>query len=61
MTKPLLFSPLTIRDVTLRNRVVMSPMATYSAVDGLANDWHLGHYARLALGGPASVMVERPR
>jgi 2,4-dienoyl-CoA reductase-like NADH-dependent reductase (Old Yellow Enzyme family) len=58
MTKPLLFTPLTIRDVTLRNRVVISPMATYSAVDGIANDWHLGHYARLALGGAASVMVE---
>ncbi len=58
MSKPLLFSPLTIRDVTLPNRVVISPMATYSAVEGLANDWHLGHYARLALGGPASVMVE---
>lgn len=58
MAKPLLFTPLTIRDVTLRNRVVISPMATYSANDGLANDWHLGHYARLALGGASSVMVE---
>ena len=58
MSKPLLFSPLTIRDVTLKNRVVISPMATYSAVDGLASDWHLGHYARLALGGASSVMVE---
>ncbi len=58
MTQPLLFTPLRIRDVTLRNRIVVSPMATYSAVDGLANDWHLGHIARLALGGAASVMVE---
>ncbi len=58
MTKPLLFTPLEIRDVTLKNRVVISPMATYSAVDGLASDWHLGHYARLVLGGAASVMVE---
>ena len=58
MSKPLLFTPLTIRDVTLKNRVMISPMATYSAVDGLANDWHLGHIARLALGGAASVMVE---
>jgi 2,4-dienoyl-CoA reductase-like NADH-dependent reductase (Old Yellow Enzyme family) len=58
MSQPLLFSPLNIRDVTLENRVVISPMATYSAVEGVANDWHLGHYARLALGQPASVMVE---
>jgi len=58
MTKPLLLTPLTIRDVTLQSRIVISPMATYSAVDGIANDWHLGHYARLALGQPASVMVE---
>jgi 2,4-dienoyl-CoA reductase-like NADH-dependent reductase (Old Yellow Enzyme family) len=58
MSKPQLLTPLTIRDVTLKSRIVVSPMATYSAVDGLANDWHLGHYARLALGQPASVMVE---
>jgi 2,4-dienoyl-CoA reductase-like NADH-dependent reductase (Old Yellow Enzyme family) len=58
MSKPLLFTPIKIRDVTLKNRVVISPMATYSAIDGLANDWHLGHIARLALGGAASVMVE---
>ncbi len=57
-SKPLLFTPVKIRDVTLKNRVVISPMATYSAVDGLANDWHLGHIARLALGGASSVMVE---
>ena len=58
MTRPLLFSPLRIRDLTLKNRVIISPMATYSAVDGFASDWHLGHIARLALGGAASVMVE---
>lgn len=53
-----LFSPLTVRGVTLGNRIVISPMATYSAVDGIGNDWHLGHYARLALGQPACVFVE---
>jgi 2,4-dienoyl-CoA reductase-like NADH-dependent reductase (Old Yellow Enzyme family) len=58
MSNPLLLSPLTIRDVTLKSRIVISPMATYSAVDGLANDWHLAHYGRLALGQPASLMVE---
>ena len=51
MTKPLLFTPITIRDVTLPNRVVIAPMATYSAVDGIAQDWHLAHLGRLALGG----------
>jgi 2,4-dienoyl-CoA reductase-like NADH-dependent reductase (Old Yellow Enzyme family) len=58
MTRPLLFSPIAIRDLTLKNRVVISPMATYSAVDGLANDWHLAHLGRLALGGAACVFVE---
>jgi 2,4-dienoyl-CoA reductase-like NADH-dependent reductase (Old Yellow Enzyme family) len=58
MSNPLLLSPLTIRDVTLKSRIVISPMATYSAVEGLANDWHLAHYGRLALGQPASLMVE---
>lgn len=58
MSKPLLFTPTSIREVRLKNRVIISPMATYSAVDGLANDWHLGHIARLALGGAACVMVE---
>ena len=58
MTKPLLFTPIQIRDLTLRNRCIISPMATYSAVDGMASDWHLGHIARLALGGASSVMVE---
>lgn len=58
MPNPLLLTPLTIRDVTLKSRIVISPMATYSAVDGIANDWHLAHYGRLALGQPASLMVE---
>jgi len=58
MPNPLLLSPLTIRDVTLKSRIVISPMATYSAAEGLANDWHLAHYGRLALGQPASLMVE---
>ena len=37
---PLLFTPMTIRGVTLPNRVVLSPLCMYSATDGLANDWH---------------------
>lgn len=58
MSTPLLFTPIKIRNLTLKNRVIISPMATYSAQEGVANDWHLGHYARLALGGASSVMVE---
>jgi 2,4-dienoyl-CoA reductase-like NADH-dependent reductase (Old Yellow Enzyme family) len=57
-TKPLLFTPVTIQDVTLKNRVVIAPMATYSAVDGMAQDFHFAHLGRLALGGAACVFVE---
>ncbi len=58
MSKPLLFTPIGIRETELKNRIVISPMATYSAVDGIANDWHLAHYGRLVLGGAAAVIVE---
>ncbi|HWV79833.1 MAG TPA: NADH:flavin oxidoreductase/NADH oxidase [Hyphomicrobiaceae bacterium] len=58
MTKPRLFTPLAIRDVTFKNRVVIAPMATYSAVDGMAQDWHFAHLGRFALGGAGCVMVE---
>ncbi|MEW4566374.1 NADH:flavin oxidoreductase/NADH oxidase [Tautonia sp. JC769] len=53
-----LLSPLTIRGVTLRNRVVMSPMCQYSSEDGLANDWHLVHLGSRAVGGTALILVE---
>jgi 2,4-dienoyl-CoA reductase-like NADH-dependent reductase (Old Yellow Enzyme family) len=53
-----LLSPLTIRGVTLRNRIVMSPMCQYSATEGLADDWHLVHLGSRAVGGVALVMVE---
>lgn len=53
-----LFTPLTLRSVTLRNRLAMSPMCQYSAQDGLANDWHLVHYATRAVGGVGLVVVE---
>ena len=58
MTKPLLFTPITIRDVTFKNRVVIAPMATYSAVDGIAQDFHFAHWGRLVLGGAGCVFVE---
>ena len=53
-----LLSPLTIRGVTLRNRIVMSPMCQYIAKDGLADDWHLVHLGSRAVGGAALVIVE---
>lgn len=53
-----LLSPLTIRGVTFRNRIVMSPMCQYSADDGLANDWHLVHLGSRAAGGVGLAIVE---
>ena len=53
-----MFLPLKVRDVTLKNRVVVSPMATYSAVDGAVQDFHLVHLGARALGGAALVFVE---
>jgi 2,4-dienoyl-CoA reductase-like NADH-dependent reductase (Old Yellow Enzyme family) len=53
-----LLDPITIRGVTLRNRIAMSPMCQYSAVDGLVNDWHLVHLGSRASGGVGLVMVE---
>jgi 2,4-dienoyl-CoA reductase-like NADH-dependent reductase (Old Yellow Enzyme family) len=53
-----LLSPLTIRGITLRNRIVMSPMCQYVAAEGLASDWHLVHLGSRAVGGVALVMVE---
>ena len=53
-----LLSPLTIRGVTLRNRIVVSPMCQYIAEDGFARDWHLVHLGSRAVGGAALVFVE---
>ena len=53
---PLLFTPFKIRDITLPNRIVVPPMAQYCAVDGVANDFHLVHYGKFALGGAGLVM-----
>src|ERR1700757_4727768 len=53
-----LLSPLTIRGVSFRNRIVMSPMCEYSAQDGFANDWHLVHLGSRAVGGASLIMVE---
>ena len=53
-----LLSPLTIRGVTFRNRIVMSPMCQYCARDGFADEWHLVHLGSRAVGGVALVFVE---
>ena len=53
-----LFSPITLRSLTVPNRVWVSPMCQYSAVDGLPNNWHLVHLGQLALGGAGLVMTE---
>lgn len=55
---PLLFTPLTIRSLTLKNRIVVSPMCQYSSTDGLANDWHLVHLGSMAVGGSSLVFSE---
>ena len=54
----MLFTPLQLREVTLRNRIAVSPMCQYSAEDGLANDWHLVHLGSRAVGGAGLVVVE---
>ena len=53
-----LFTPYTIRGITFRNRIFVSPMCQYSSNDGLPNDWHLVHLGSRAVGGAALVMVE---
>ncbi len=53
-----LFSPLRLRDVTLRNRIVVSPMCEYSSVDGFAGDWHVVHLGSRAVGGAGLVFTE---
>jgi 2,4-dienoyl-CoA reductase-like NADH-dependent reductase (Old Yellow Enzyme family) len=55
---PHLFEPLTLRGVTLANRIVVSPMCEYSSFDGFANDWHFVHLASRAVGGAGLVFTE---
>ena len=53
-----LFSPISFRDVTLPNRIAVSPMCEYSSTDGFANDWHLVHLGSRAVGGAGLVFTE---
>jgi 2,4-dienoyl-CoA reductase-like NADH-dependent reductase (Old Yellow Enzyme family) len=53
-----LFSPISFREITLPNRIAVSPMCEYSSVDGFANDWHLVHLGSRAVGGAGLVITE---
>ncbi|MBN9018987.1 MAG: NADH:flavin oxidoreductase/NADH oxidase [Rhizobiales bacterium] len=53
-----LFTPLTLRGVTFRNRILVSPMCQYAAVGGHVTDWHIEHHGRFALGGVGGALVE---
>src|SRR6266700_1762209 len=55
---PPMFTPFNLRDLTLANRVVVSPMCMYSACEGAPNDWHLVHLCTRAIGGAGLVFTE---
>jgi 2,4-dienoyl-CoA reductase-like NADH-dependent reductase (Old Yellow Enzyme family) len=55
---PHLFSPIKIKNIELKNRIVVSPMCEYSSKDGFANDWHLVHLGSRAIGGAALIITE---
>ena len=57
-TLPPMFAPITLRGLALDNRIAMSPMATYSAVDGTPGDFHLVHYGARAMGGAGLIFTE---
>ncbi|KAL4864876.1 hypothetical protein BDV12DRAFT_200691 [Aspergillus spectabilis] len=57
-TTPTLFTPLKIRNISLQNRIVVSPMGTWSAVDGHLTDFHVAHHGQFALRGPALIVIE---
>ncbi len=53
-----LFSPITYREITFKNRIAVSPMSQYRAIDGYANDWHMVHLGRFAMGGAGLIYAE---
>ena len=55
---PHIFRPFALRSISARNRIVMSPMCQYSAIDGVPNDWHFAHLASRAVGGAGIVFTE---
>ena len=58
MTQPKLFTPIKLREIMLKNRIVISPMCQYSAKDGFVDDWHFVHLGKFAQGGAGAVFVE---
>ncbi|KAA9042185.1 NADH:flavin oxidoreductase/NADH oxidase [Ginsengibacter hankyongi] len=54
----LLFEPIKIRSIELKNRIIVSPMCEYSSIDGFANDWHLVHLGSRAVGGAGLILTE---
>ena len=58
MSTPLLFQPIELRGVNVRNRIVISPMCQYCAQDGAVTDWHLVHLGKFAQGGAGIVFLE---
>lgn len=58
LTSKALFTPLRLRSVVLKNRIGVSPMCQYSAIDGFPNDWHLSHLSSRATGGASLVIAE---
>ncbi|HYE55481.1 MAG TPA: oxidoreductase, partial [Chitinophagaceae bacterium] len=54
----MLFTPLPVKSITLKNRIAVSPMCQYSSTDGFANDWHLVHLGSRAIGGAALIIME---
>ena len=55
---PTLFSPFKLRSLTLANRIIVSPMCQYSAIDGRATDWHVVHWGQLLQSGAGMFMIE---
>jgi NADPH2 dehydrogenase len=53
-----LFSPISLRSLTLSDRIAVSPMCQYEAVDGSATDWHLAHLGQLAIGSGGLLVIE---
>lgn len=58
MTVPKLFTPFRVGETTFPNRIVVSPMCQYAAIDGYAQDWHFAHHARFALSGVGGAIIE---
>ena len=58
-TKPLLFQPYTVRGITLKNRIVVSPMGTYGSENGCLTPFQFAHYERMAMGGAGLVIMEQ--